>query len=82
MSVMTADYRIGQVEVFDHRLQLALVLLGDFAAEDQGDLLGLPQRPIQVEQALGELVDSGATRKDEIVTVLHLREEEPVLTAR
>jgi hypothetical protein len=68
--------------VFDHRLQFAFVLLGYFAAENQGDFLGLPQGAIEVQQALSNLVNGGATMEDEVVTILHLREEEPVLTAR
>src|SRR5438094_8322132 len=30
VSVMAADHRIGPVEIFDHRLQFALVLFGHF----------------------------------------------------
>src|SRR5437773_12042710 len=81
---MTADHRIGQVEIFDHGLQFTLVLLGHFAPEDHGDLLGLPgprgYPPIHVQEALSELVHRGAAMEDEVVAILHLREEQPMLT--
>ena len=71
---MAADHRIGQVEIFDHGWQLALVIFGHFAAADGGDLLGLPDVPIQVQQSLGELLNGGSTMEDQVVAVLHLRE--------
>src|SRR5205823_11536932 len=75
---MTADHRIGQVEIFDHGLQFTLVLLGHFAPEDHGDLLGLPgprgYPTIHVQEALSELVHRGAAMEDEVVAILHLRE--------
>ena len=37
VAVVTADDRIGKVEIFDHGLQLAFVLFGHFATEDHGD---------------------------------------------
>ena len=80
MPVMTADHRIGQVEIFDHRLQLALVLFGHLAAEDHGDLLGLTDGSIQVQQPFGEFIHRGAAMEDEVVAILHLREEEAMLT--
>jgi len=79
--VMAADHRVGQVEIFDHRLQLALVLFGHFAAEDGGDLLGLPDVPIQVQQSLGEFLHGGATMEDQVVAILHLGEKQTMLTA-
>ncbi len=80
-SVMTPDHRIGQVQIFDHGLQFALVFFGYFAAEDHGDFLGLPDGTIHIQEPLGELVHSGAAMEDEVVAVLHLREEQPVLAA-
>jgi hypothetical protein len=65
---------------FDHRLQLAFVLFGHFAAEDHGDLFGLPDVPIQVQQPLGEFIHGGAAMKDQVVAILHLGEEQTMLT--
>ena len=75
MAVMTPDHRIGQVEIFDDSLEFAFVLLGHLAAEDDGDLLGLPDGAVQIQQPLGEFVDGGAAAEDEVVAELHLREE-------
>lgn len=79
--VMTADHRIGQVEVFDDGLQFSLILFGHFAAEDGGDLVGLPDVPIQVQQSLGEFLKGGSTMEDQVVAVLHLSEEQAMLAS-
>jgi hypothetical protein len=55
------------VHVLDYGLQLALMALGDFAAEDGGDLVGLADGPIGVEEPLGKLVEGGATMEDQVV---------------
>ena len=69
--IMTADHRIGQVEILDHRLQLALVLFGHFAPENHGDLLGLSDGAIQVQQSLGKFIHRGPAMEDEVVTFPH-----------
>ena len=51
------------MHVFDLGLQLAPVLLGDFAAEDDRDLVRLPDRAVCVEQTLAQLVERGADWK-------------------
>ena len=81
MAIVTADDGIGKIEIFDYGLKLALVLLGDFAAEDHGDLLGLSDGAIHVQQSFGELVDCGTAVEDQVVAILDLGEEEPVLAA-
>jgi len=63
--VMAADHRIRQVEIFDHRLRLALVFFGHLTPEDHGDPPGLSDRPIQIQQSLSEFVHRGAAVKDE-----------------
>src|ERR1700745_4352450 len=79
---MAADDRVGQMHVFDLGLQLAPVLLGDFAAEYDRDLVRLAGRAIGVEQALAQLVERGSPMKDQVVAEFALREEQPMLTAR
>ena len=79
--VMTANHRVGQIHVLNHSLQFALVLLGHLAAEDHGDLLGLADGPIHIQQALGKFVHGGTPEENQIVTVLGLREEQAVLAA-
>ena len=64
------------------RGKLSLVLLGDLATEDHGDLLGLADGTIGIQQSLAELIQCGSPVKDQVVTIFNLREEEPVLTPR
>jgi hypothetical protein len=71
---------MGQVEIFNYGLQLAFVRFGHFATEDHGDLLGLANAAIQVQESFREFLHRGPTMADEIVTVFHLREEQTVLT--
>jgi hypothetical protein len=81
MAVVTAKDGIGEIEVFELGLQFALVLLGDFPAKDERDLLGLSDGSVHVQQALGEPVDGGAAEENQVVAKLDLGKEEPVLAA-
>jgi hypothetical protein len=69
MAVVAADNRVGQLDVFDHGLQLAAVELGELATEDGGDLIGLADGAIGIEQSLAETVQGGTTAEDKIVAV-------------
>jgi hypothetical protein len=60
---------------------LAFVLFSHFAAEDQGDLFGLPDIPIQVQQPLGEFIHGGAPIRDQVVAILHLGEKQTILAS-
>ena len=73
---MAADDRMGQVEIFDPCLQPALELFRHLAPKDGGDLLGLSDVPIQVQQSLGEFVNGGTAMEDEVVAILHPGEEQ------
>ncbi len=78
---MAANHRIGQIHVLDLGLQLAPIVLVDLATEDHGDLVRLADCSIGIEQALAEIIQCGATTEDEVVAVLDLREEQPMLAA-
>jgi hypothetical protein len=82
VALVAADDGVGQVHVFDLGLQLAAVLLGDFAPENDGDLVWLADRAVGVEQTLAELIKGAPPVKDQVVAEFDLREEPPVLTAR
>ena len=82
VAIVAANHRVGQVHVLDLGLQLASILLADLATEDHGDLVRLPDCPIGIEQALAEIIQCRTTTEDEVVAVLDLREEQPVLAAR
>jgi hypothetical protein len=69
------------MEVFDDGLKLSLVILGDLAAEDGGDLVGLADGAIGIQESLVQLIQCGAPVKDQVVTIFDLGEKEPVLTA-
>ena len=56
--------------------------LGHLAPEDRGQFRGLPNGAICIEQALAERVQRSPPVEDQVVTVLDLREEESMLTAR
>lgn len=49
VAVVAANHRIGQVKVFDHRLEFTTVMLGHLAAENHADLVGLSDRAIGIE---------------------------------
>ena len=79
--VVSANDGVGQIEVFDDGLKLSLVELGDLAAEDGGDLAGLADGAVGIQESLVQLIQCSAPVKDEIVAKLDLREKEPVLAA-
>ena len=62
-------------------MQFALVIFGDLAAEDGGDLAGLADGAVGIQESLVQLIQRSAPVKDQVVAILHLREKEPVLTA-
>ena len=81
VAVVAANHRVGQVHVFDLGLQLASIMLADPATEDHGELVGLPDCSIGIEQAFTEVVPCRAAMEDEVVAELDLREEQPMLAA-
>ena len=82
IAVIAADHRIGQVKVFDQRFELPTIAFRDLATEDGREFRGLPNGAIRIEQALTEGVQCRPPAEDQVVRVLDLREEEPMLTAR
>ena len=71
-----------QMHVLDLCLQLTMAQAGDLATEDRGDLFGLADVSIQVQQALGDFFDRRPSIEDLVIAVLHLRKEQPMLTPR
>jgi hypothetical protein len=76
VAVVAADDGVGEIEVFDHRLQLAAVALADLAAKDGGDLMRLADGAIGVQEALFQSVQASAAAEDEIVAILDLGKEQ------
>ena len=56
VAIVAANHRVWQVHVLDFGLQPAPILLADFATEDHGDLVRLPDCPIGIEQALAKII--------------------------
>ena len=78
---MTTNHRVRKIQILDDGLKLSLVVLRDHATEDRGDLVGLADGPVGIQQSLPELIQCGPAVKNEVVTILDLGEEEPVLAA-
>ena len=70
---------LGRLDVFDDGLQLAAILLGHLASEDGGDLIGLADGAVGIQQTFAESIQSRATMEDEVVAVLHLSEKQAML---
>jgi hypothetical protein len=49
LSIMTTDHGVWKLQILDHGLKLSLLLLGDLATEDHGDLLGLADGTIGIQ---------------------------------
>ena len=79
---MTADDRIGQIQILDHRLQFSGVMLLNLTAENDGDFVGLSYGAVGVQEPLTEGVDRSTARKDQIVAILDLRKEQPMFDTR
>jgi hypothetical protein len=60
---MAADHGIGQAHVLDLGLQLAPVMLGDLATEDDRDLVRLADGSIGVKQTFAEMSSAARRRK-------------------
>jgi hypothetical protein len=82
LSIVTTDHWVRKLQILDDGLKLSLVLLCDLATEDHGNLVGLADGTISVEQSLAELIQCGSPMEDQVVTIFYLGKEEPVLTAR
>src|SRR6266852_6309609 len=82
IATVAADDRIREIEIFDHRFELAAVPFGDLPAEDHGQLRRLANRSIGIKQAFAERIEGGATAEDQVVAVLHLGKEEAMMTGR
>src|SRR6266545_768859 len=73
--VMTADNRIGQIQIFNHGLQFSGMISADLTTEDDGQFVGLTDRPVRIHQSLAESIHGSPARKDQVVAKFDLREE-------
>src|SRR4029077_4572595 len=70
VSIVSANDRVRKIDIFDHRLKLSLVVFGDPAAEDGGDLAGLADGAVGIQESLVQVIQCGAPMKDQVVTIL------------
>src|SRR5207249_356802 len=61
---MTADHRIGQIQVLNHGLQFSCMISTDLTTEDDGELVGLTDGAVGIHQSLAER--STAARREKI----------------
>ncbi len=66
------------MHILDLGLQLAAIVAGELASEDDCDLVGPSDGAVGIEQAFAERVQRGPPVKDQIVAILELSEEQPV----
>ena len=71
---MTTNHRVRKIQILDDGLKLSLVVLRDHATEDRGDLVGLADGPVGIQQSLPESIQCGPAVKNEVVAILHLEE--------
>jgi hypothetical protein len=81
VAVVATDDGIAQFKILDHSLQLTLIVFGDLAAENRGDLAGLADGTVGIQKFLVQLIECGPPVKNQVVTILYLGEKEPVLAA-
>ena len=79
LCIVSANHRVRKIEIFDAGLKLSLVVLGDPAPEDRGDLLGLADRAVGI-QSVAQSVQCSVPVKDQVVTIFDLGEKGPMLT--
>src|SRR5436309_2102763 len=72
--VMTADHRIGQIQIFNFGLQFARMISADFMAEDDGEFVGLADRAVRIQQSLTEPIHGRPAGKDQVIAQFNLRE--------
>lgn len=82
VAIVATDDRVGQVHILNFGLQFAAILFGDSAAKDHGDFVGLANGAVGIQQAFSQLIQGCAPVEDEVVAVLHLGEEQPMLATR
>jgi hypothetical protein len=81
VAVVAPDDRVGEIQILDHRLQLAAIAFRDLAAEDHRDLGGLADGAVGIQQPRAQLIEGGPAMEDEVVAVLDLGKEEAVSAA-
>ena len=61
-------------------MQLTAIVLGDLAAKDDGDLVGLTDGAVGVQKSFAQGIKGNAPMENEIIGILDLSKEETMLT--
>ena len=64
VSVVSANHRVRKMDIFDYGLKLSFLVLGDLTTEDRGDLVGLADRAVGIQQSLARLIQCSAPVKE------------------
>src|SRR5437016_14386407 len=72
MLVMTADHRIGEIQISNFALQFARLISADFMAEDDGEFVGLADRAVRIQQSLTEPIQGRPAGKDQVIAQFNL----------
>ena len=80
VSAVSANHRVRKMDIFDYGLQLSLVMPGDPKTEDGGDLVGIADGAVAIQQSVAQLIQRSAALKDQVVAIFDLGEKKPMLT--
>jgi hypothetical protein len=61
-------------------LQLTAIVLGDLAAQNHGDLVGLTDGEVGVQESLPQGIEGSSAMENEIIAILDLSKEQTMLT--
>src|ERR1700733_12051877 len=81
MAIVNANDGIGYIEILEYSLQLPAIVLGDLAAKDDGDLIGLTDGAVGVQESIPQSIEGSSAMENEIIAILDLGKEEAMLTA-
>src|SRR5687768_4821665 len=77
--VIASNRGIAKMEIFDCGLKLALVKLRNSTAKYDTELVRASDGAVDIEQPVAQSIESSPASKDEVVTILGLRKEKPML---
>ena len=75
ISIVAANDGTGKIHVFDDRLKLAAGVLGDLAAEDDGEFFRLTDGAVGIQESFTQPVQGGPPPEDHVVAPFHLRKK-------
>ena len=62
VSIVATNHWVRKLQILDDSLKLSLVVFSDLATEDHGDLVGLADRAVSIQQSLADRVRPAGER--------------------